>query len=195
MSHGHPFGVILKVAYEGIVSSTREPEPTERCITFHTHDFRFPSGLREGFRLWRRRRHEASTGLQDDGKWEECNLPEDDACLIVDDPPVAVRVGNDTDNFASLRVGEIWTVTEALEGQYWSSLPRDAVPGDEFSFAFQGTTVDWWDWGDQEHEHQGTVVKLPCWIAGPIVDPTNNGGRPRLVVPGSTRRVGFKLVG
>lgn len=102
-----------------------------------------------------------------------------------------MRVGDDVDNFVTLRAGEAWALTKSFD---WSLLPDDTVPGDVFSLVFQGTTVDWWDWGSQEHEHRDTVVKLPCWIVGPVVDPTDNGGRPRLVVPGSARRVEFTVV-
>jgi len=44
--------------------------------------------------------------------------------------------------------------------------------------------VDWWDWGDSV-AHAETVVKLPYWIAGAVVDPADNGGRASLVVPAS----------
>ncbi|KAL6787118.1 hypothetical protein J3E68DRAFT_418779 [Trichoderma sp. SZMC 28012] len=189
--HGCSFDVTLKVTYEGLVSDTHELELTERCITLHTYDFQFPSGLREGFRLWRQRRPETSIGSHDDDKWVECSIPDDNAFLIADDPPIDVRVGDDVDNFVTLHVGETWTLAKSFD---WSSLPDDTVPGDVFSLVFQGTTVDWWDWGSQEHEHRDTVVKLPCWIVGPVVDPTNNGGRPRLVVPGSARTAEFTVV-
>ncbi|OPB40897.1 hypothetical protein A0O28_0009780 [Trichoderma guizhouense] len=188
---GHSFDVTLKVTYEGLVSDTHKLDLTHRCITFHTYDFQFPSGLREGFRLWHQRRHETSISSHDDDKWVEFNIPDDEAFLIADDPPVVVRVGDDLDNFVTLRVGETWTFTKRFD---WSSLPDDAVPGDVFSLVFQGTTVDWWDWGSQEHEHRDTVVKLPCWIVGPVVDPTDNGGRPRLVVPRSARTAEFTVV-
>jgi hypothetical protein len=44
--------------------------------------------------------------------------------------------------------------------------------------------MDWWDWGSMD-EHRETVVKLPCWVAGEVTEPKDNGGRPRLVVPAS----------
>ncbi|KAJ4854410.1 uncharacterized protein T069G_11389 [Trichoderma breve] len=189
--HGHSFDVTLKVSYEGRVSDTHELELTERCIIFYTYDFQFPSGLREGFRLWCQRRSETSISSHDDGKWVECSIPDDDTFLIADDPPVDVRVGDDVDNFVTLRVGETWTLTKSFD---WGSLPDDTVPGDVFSLMFQDTIVDWWDWGSQGQEYRDTVVKLPCWIVGPVVDPADNGGRPRLLVPGSARRVEFTVV-
>ena len=57
----------------------------------------------------------------------------------------------------------------------------------------KGAVVDWWKWGTKE-EHRGTVVKLPCWVSGDVVEPEDNGGRPRIVVPASNE-VEFQYLG
>jgi hypothetical protein len=56
--------------------------------------------------------------------------------------------------------------------------------GDVFRYTFKGVEVDWWDWGDSS-DHEETVVTLPCFIAGRVVKPEDNGGRPKLIVPAS----------
>ncbi|UKZ78895.1 hypothetical protein TrVFT333_006641 [Trichoderma virens FT-333] len=119
MSIGYRIGITLKVAYEGLVSNSHELEPTERHITFHKHDFKFPGGLREGFRHWRQRQRETSIGSQDDAQWEKCSISDDDTFLIADDPllPCGLAVLS----------------------------PILPLFVDVFSHAFQGTTVYWWD--------------------------------------------------
>jgi len=55
---------------------------------------------------------------------------------------------------------------------------------DVFRYVFKGVEIDWWDWGDSS-DHEETIVKLPCFINGRVVDPKDNGGRPKLIVPAS----------
>lgn len=100
--------------------------------------------------------------------------------MIVDDPDVSVNVSQD-ENFVSLRPGSYWSTSRRLQA---GSLPTDMTVGDVFRYRYKGATVDWWDWGDSE-EHAKTVVKLPCWIMGRVIDPPDSGGRPKLVVPAS----------
>jgi hypothetical protein len=64
--------------------------------------------------------------------------------------------------------------------------------GDVFLYGFCGAFIEWWDWGGAE-EHADTVVMLPGWIAGRVVDPRDNGGRPKLIVP-HTEPVEFRVV-
>ncbi|OTA99828.1 hypothetical protein M426DRAFT_268576 [Hypoxylon sp. CI-4A] len=162
---GETLEVKVKVTYEGNSS---------KPIIFHTHAIEVRSGPREGYRLYRRRHDE----------WEECDLDEDEGFRIVDDPDVPVKVSEHED-FVSLRPGESWTTSRHLQGGSWTELPADAAPGDVFRYVFKGATaLDWWDWGSGE-DHKETVVKLPCWIKGPVVDPAHNGGRPKLVIPAS----------
>jgi hypothetical protein len=138
---------------------------------------------REGLRL--DRRLEVDIGDDEDADcWEECDLDGGVmGYLMVDAPDVAVRVGEDK-NFTSLMPGESWTTSRQLQSESWSSIPDDVAPGDEFRCRFKGVVVDWWDWGTMA-EHADTVVKLPCFVAGEVTEPTDNGGRPKLVVPAS----------
>ncbi|KAK4041153.1 hypothetical protein C8A01DRAFT_45595 [Parachaetomium inaequale] len=175
------FHVKINVTYTSQVcgpDGQPSAETTTRPITFCSwaiiglHD-----GWGEGFRLYRRR----GGGGDDDGPWEGCDM--DDGAVgfqIYDLPDVAVRVAEHK-HFTALKPGEAWTTTKALQGQAWSCLPDDTAVGDLFLYGFSGAVVDWWDWGDAE-EHAETVVTLPCWIAGRVTGPSDNGGRSKLVV-------------
>jgi hypothetical protein len=110
---------------------------------------------------------------------------------IYDDPDVAVGVTKHRD-FTSLLPGESWTTTEYIHGPTWSYLPINTVVGDVFLYGFCGAFIEWWDWGGAE-EHADTAVMLPCWIAGRVVDPRDNGGRPKLIVP-HAEPVEFRVV-
>jgi hypothetical protein len=56
--------------------------------------------------------------------------------------------------------------------------------GETFKYVVKGAVVDWWDWGIKA-EHTATVVKLPCRVVGDIIEPADNNGWPKLVVPAS----------
>jgi hypothetical protein len=131
----------------------------------------------EGFSLYRR----YSGGSE--VPWEGCDL--DDGCTpgfqIYDLPDQAVRVA-EHDQFITLRPGESWTTTRRLQEKLWTLLPDDTRVGDSFLYGFDGAVLDWWDWGSTGEEHADTVVMLPCWTAGRVTDPRDNGGRPKLVV-------------
>lgn len=103
--------------------------------------------------------------------------------MVVDDPDITVCVGKH-EHFTALQPGETWTTIQTLSGND-AELPRDMVVGDIFRYTFKGAEVDWWDWGTME-DHTETEVKLPCYEAGNVTDPSDNGGRPKLVVPGAT---------
>lgn len=171
---GDIFEIKVKVTYE-----SDRPRP----IIFHTYPLEGWSGPREGFRLYRRRSNE----------WEECEIDEGTGFMIVDDLDVSVNVSEDS-NFVSLKPGESWVTTRRLQDETWTELPDDATAGDVFRYTFKGVeALDWWDWGSSE-DHRQTVVKLPCWIAGDVVDPPDNGRRPKLVVPAS-KPVEFSFIG
>lgn len=57
------------------------------------------------------------------------------------DNGVRVKVGDDNNDFISLQPGESWV----NETSYRPS--KDVRVGDKFKFIFNGTTLDWWDWG------------------------------------------------
>jgi hypothetical protein len=156
------------------ISVVYEAAPESLPITFHSLPFVSWYGPREGYRLYRRR----------GDKWETVEDDEDDACfMIVDDPDVAVNVSQDED-FASLQPGQTWTTSRQLEGRGMGILPDDVIAGDLFRYVFKGVKLDWWDWGGKT-EHIQTIVKLPCFIKGEVVEPKDNGGRQKLVVPAS----------
>jgi hypothetical protein len=167
--------VVVKVTYDGRAGLESEKQEV-RPITFHKYAFEALDGPREGFRLYRRSK-------VDNRGWETCKLDDGTGFMIVDDPDVSVCVGQD-ENFVTLHPGQFWTTSRRLQGESWTSLPANVEVGDVFQYMIKGTTVDWWDWGSRE-EHMETVVKLPCWYAGSVVDPADNGGRPKLVVPAS----------
>lgn len=148
-----------------------EAAPESLPIIFHTAPFGSWYSPREGYRLYRRR----------GDIWE--TVEEDDGCFrIVDEPDVAVNVVQD-ENFVSLQPGQTWTTLESL-GEGMGILPDDVIAGDLFRYVFKGVEVDWWDWGGNA-EHKDTIVKLPCFINGRVVEPKDNGGRPKLIVPAS----------
>lgn len=97
---------------------------------------------------------------------------------------VPVNIGrNDQNDFIALMPGESCSFTREV-----SDFPKNIAPGDEFRYGFKGATLDWWDWGHYQ-DHEDTVV----WIDAKVRDPTDNGGRPELVVPASNW-VEFTLV-
>lgn len=186
MKRNVPAEATIKVTYDGICGPEGRVERATRPVTFHSWAI---AGLeddpsRDGFRLYRRR------GGDMDGPWEECE--EDDGghegFRIYDRPDEAVHVATHND-FTSLQPGESWTTSSYLHHM----IPDDVSPNDAFSYGFRGAVVDWWDWGSAE-DHAETVVMLPCWIAAKVVDPADNGGRPKLVIPKS-RPVDFRVVG
>ncbi|KAK6084703.1 hypothetical protein SCUP515_01199 [Seiridium cupressi] len=163
----------IRVTYAGVAG-----QGDARPITFHTQPFVNGNGKREGIRLYRRR----------DGGWER-SIPDDGFGTgfgIFDDPPVPVNICEDgqySDQFASLQPGESWMTQRRVQsGTSWTSLPSDVKAGEAFKYVVKGAVVDWWDWGTKA-DHRDTVVKLPCWIAGDVVEPADNNGRPKLMVP------------
>ncbi|KAF2281488.1 uncharacterized protein EI97DRAFT_410359 [Westerdykella ornata] len=154
--------------FEVIVKVTYQAESTARSITFHTHIFE----QGDYYQL----------GRCCDGIWENCYQEEDYGFLIVNDPDLPLNVGQN-DQFASLQPGESWT-TSQRPGNSWGELPDDTEDGEVIRYVFTGGTLDWWDWGSKA-DHGGTVVKLPCFHFGPVVDPRDNDGRPKLDVPSS----------
>ena len=153
--------VTVQVAYDAPVAA--------RPITLHRHHFEDDCSYQLG-RLC-------------DGTWRNYD-DEDGGCgfRIVDDPDVPVTVGQH-DHFVDLQPGESWTTSQRI-GYNWTELPDDAEHGEVFRYAFRGLSLDWWNWRSKV-DHRDTTVKVPCYIKGPVVDPTDNDGRPKLVVPTS----------
>ncbi|KAJ0160417.1 hypothetical protein CTA2_7999 [Colletotrichum tanaceti] len=181
-----PVEATIKVTYDGICGPEGRVERATRPVTFHSWAIMAleDDPERDGFRLYRR------LGGDVDGPWEECEEDDGghDGFRFYDRPDEAVRAATHKD-FTSLRPGESWMTWNYLHYMF----PDDVAPNDVFSYGFRGAVVDWWDWGGAG-DHAETVVMLPCWIAGRVVDPADNGGRPRLVVPKSGP-IDFRVVG
>lgn len=139
------------------------------------------------------RRVKGIADVDDDGdgdSWEECDLDGGKMGFLMVDDDIAVRVGQDDQNFRGLMPGESWTTSVSFQNNQYDELSNyipdssdDVVPGDRFRFRFTGVVVDWWYWGGTMEEHADTIFKLPSFIAGKVTDPADNGGRPQLVVP------------
>ncbi|KAK3290263.1 uncharacterized protein B0H64DRAFT_427817 [Chaetomium fimeti] len=166
---------------------TYDAPASERPITFAHRS------AREGYELYKH--HDLDEG-SDEQEWQTCEMDDDEEGYRIfdsDGPDIKVRV-RDQSEFISLRPGESWTTTYQLQTTTYTILPKDVKAGDRFRYQFLGAAnVDWWDWGHIEDEHAETVVSLPPW-RGRVVEPKDNGGRPRLVVPGSDA-VEFRVVG
>ncbi|KAF2717116.1 hypothetical protein K431DRAFT_316050 [Polychaeton citri CBS 116435] len=175
----------VKVTYEDGGGNNAKP------ITFHTTAFKSTFSAhsgREGTHIYQYLK----------GSWKKYNSQEGLCCgfAIFDDPPIAVNVGDEgkySDQFATLRLGESWEFERRVQGVSGTSLPNDVKVGDRFKYTIKGVVVDWWDWGTKE-DHKETAVKLPCFIAGDLEEPTNNGGRPNLVVSASNEII-FSYIG
>jgi len=161
------------VTYEG-VANEENPKP----ITFSTEEFTCgPSVGREGMRIYRLR----------NGNWER-HCPE---ILEVLGPAYAsaerytIEVGADySENaFKTLWPGDTWThqSTDDCAGTY-SYLPDDARDGEQFKILRKGAVLDWWDWGTRE-DHRNTLVIKSWFIGGNVLEPSDNDGRPELIVP------------
>lgn len=174
MTRKGDFAVTCRVTYEKPVGATEEAKP----IIFHIFDFD------SGFRLYRLR----------EGKWKQCETEDSTMTgfILVDLPDEKFNVSQDK-HFVSLVPGESWTSKETIQEKNWTHIPDDSVVGDRFRHVFKGATLDWWDWGDRE-DHAETEVTLPSYHWAPIVEPADNDGRPKLVVPGSNV-VEFSILG
>ncbi|KAF2126195.1 hypothetical protein P153DRAFT_433982 [Dothidotthia symphoricarpi CBS 119687] len=158
------------ILFEVTVKVTYHAEATARPIIFHTRIFNDI--------------HWYQVGRLCNGTWEGYDNGKSGCCgfLIVDDPDVPVNVSQN-DRFASLQPGQSWTTTRRV-GYNGIEIPDDAKNGETFRFVFTGELLDWWNWGSKA-DHEDTVVMLPCFLWGPVVNPKDNDGRPKLFVPTS----------
>ena len=112
----------------------------------------------------------------ENGRWE--NSANDEICGGgIADEDIHINI-KESESFASLIPGDTWTTSYSLVDQ----LPDDEVVGDAFLYRFQGTTIEWWDWGDKD-TYASPVVTLRSWISGGGFDPPGNSLK--LVVPAS----------
>ncbi|KAJ5922028.1 hypothetical protein N7516_009731 [Penicillium verrucosum] len=173
------FYITMKITYDGPTNEDHEAINDDiKPIIIHDYPFTY-----DQFRLQRRcfdydpskdsngRSIQWKTYFEDEGNqgWR-----------IVDEPDVEVNV-TDPEFFRSLKPGESFVRKNYLE---FFDLHPDTVVGDTYRYQYCGGCVDWWIWGDCE-EHAKTVVKLPCWLYGLVVDPADNDGRPVIMVPSS----------
>jgi hypothetical protein len=166
---GQTVDITVKVSYLGVGESG-----SARPITFHTYPFTDSGGLYDGYHLFCRR-NQSST-------WEEFD-DDERGYFFIDEPNVPLRVHEHPD-FVTLHPEETWVTARQLSTDDKDG--RKAQRKDVFRYEFRGTrNVDWWDWGTKEEVHRETIVEVPYWITGPVVDPCDNRNRPQLVVPGS----------
>jgi hypothetical protein len=120
--------------------------------------------------------------------WEQYVDDDPPGFMIVDGDDVPMYVGDESSKharqFATLHPGESWTYTFTYNGKQSSEVPDDMQPGDECKYIKKGAHVDWWDWGTKE-DHRDTRVVLRCIEAAELVEPRDNGGRPKLILPSS----------
>ncbi len=166
--------VVSKITYEGVDDEGNEsPKP----ITFRKSPFDALDEPREGLCLYRQ---------NPDGNWQRCELREY-GYTNYDHPNIRITVGDGTDNysdqFISLSPDETWEDSFPVGSE---ELPEDVETSDLFMYVNKGAMVDWWDWGAKD-EHQNTVVELPYQLDGEVVDPPDNNGKPKLIVPVSNK--------
>ncbi|KAJ6103768.1 hypothetical protein N7486_003990 [Penicillium sp. IBT 16267x] len=181
MSKAEGICITVKITYDGLTNDAYEAVQAD-AKPIIIHDYPFGP---DNFRLQRR------CPNYDPPQWETYYDEERDAnrgWIMVDDPDVEVNVA-DSEFFRSLQLGE--TFTKSFHHNIWDLHP-DTVVGDTCRFQYWGGRIDWWTWGDRE-EHANTVVKLPCWMYAPVVDPADNDGRPKTIIS-SSNSVEFTVV-
>ncbi|PYI31071.1 hypothetical protein BP00DRAFT_457263 [Aspergillus indologenus CBS 114.80] len=145
---------------------------TPRPITFRTYNFRTYGT----FRAYRQR--------YEDGEWE--SYDEGGGCTFPSGPddPYQVNVGKEREKagFVSLRPGQTSSTSVHLYAQ--DDLPRYPATGAILRYRCKGCVLDWWDWGTLD-EHGDTVVTVPGFLGGEVLEPSDNGGPARVVVPAS----------
>lgn len=178
----------MTYTYKGVAGRSSVDEQAARPITLHTWILRgVRPSRREGWKLDRWVTEKTGPGDNGEaGSWQECELEDDEQGYLLVDEDVDVYVGRDDEDFASPMPGESWTTSTYF-------IPLVLVPGDTFRCRHKGIVVDWWDFGTMA-DHVDTVVKLPSFKAARVIEPADNGDRPKLVVPGA-KEVTFTYTG
>ncbi|RAH51056.1 uncharacterized protein BO95DRAFT_75273 [Aspergillus brunneoviolaceus CBS 621.78] len=160
------------ITYHGTAGREDAPPTNPRPITFRTYDF----CTYGAFRAYRQR--------YKDGEWE--SYDEGGSCQFPSGPddPYQVIVGKEREKagFISLQPGQTYSRSVHLYSQ--DDLPPYPSTGEILRSRFVGCVLDWWDWGTLE-EHGDTVVTVPGFLGGEVLEPRDNGGRARVVVPAS----------
>ena len=170
----------MKITYEGVTNESHVAvyDDDAKPIIFHHHGFSY-----NHFRMQRRRPgfDPSKNSDSDPTQWKTYFDDElNPGYMITDGPDVEVNVTDD-EHFCCLKPGESFVSQHLLDD---SDLYPDTVVGDTYRYQYWGGCVDWWVWGDRE-EHATTVVKLPCWLSGEVVDPADNDGKPDILVSSS----------
>ncbi|OOO11118.1 hypothetical protein OAory_01075880 [Aspergillus oryzae] len=147
-----------KVTTTVYVTYHYEPSGQSRPITLQIQNLFFPSVYE-----WR-------------GIWEDCS-PDLYGYGIWDDPDIQISPGQHK-NFACLHPGETWSFT----GNY--ELSEEVQVGSSLRCQLGETKINWWDWGTRD-DHLSTKITVPCWMGPEIIEPSDNDGRPLLIVPAS----------
>ncbi|PYH79529.1 hypothetical protein BO82DRAFT_434049 [Aspergillus uvarum CBS 121591] len=174
-SHWNPrkyFPITWTITYHGTAGREDDPPDNPRPITFRAYNFRTYGT----FRAYRQR--------YEDGEWE--SYDEDGGYTFPSGPddPHQVNVGKEREKagFISLRPGQTYSRSVHLYSQ--DDLPRHPATGEILRYRFKGCVLDWWDWGTLDN-HVDTVVTVPGFLGGEVLEPSDNGGRARAVVPAS----------
>jgi hypothetical protein len=185
MIWGERIKVRMKVSYDGLTDEVGEAVLADaKPIIIRNLPFSFSNFLV----LRRCHDYDEWDSDNDDLEWERYH---DDSWnlsyKLVDGPNIEVNV-TDEELFLSLQPGESWTDEFTFD---LSELHEDTAVGDSYRFLYWGGCVKWWIWGSRE-EHSNTTVKVPPW-RGDAVDPVDNEGKQKIVIPGSNT-VEFFLV-
>lgn len=181
ISRADGFHITAKITYDGLTNDDYEAVQAD-AKPIIIHDFPFGH---DNFRLQRRcpKYDPLMDSKGDPPQWKTYFGEERDGnrgWIIVDEPDVEVNV-TDSEFFRSLQPGETFISEFSID---YLDLHPDTMVGDTYRWQYWGGCIDWWTWGDRE-EHANTVVKLPCWMYAPVVDPADNDGRPEIIISSS----------
>ncbi|KAJ5647298.1 hypothetical protein N7490_003670 [Penicillium lividum] len=173
-------GMHIKVTYLGLSDSKDTTDAEEpRPITFHTHIFN-----PDEFSVYRRCRRPDQFSPETK-EWQTFRGDEYCRYGLYDSPDQLITVSENTDEFVTLFPGESWSNFWTMRADGYDLPDCDELEsGEKLRYQFQGNVLDWWDWGTAK-DHEQTIVKKYGWGGGPVIEPRDNGGRPKLVVPGS----------
>ncbi|OJJ95901.1 hypothetical protein ASPACDRAFT_47253 [Aspergillus aculeatus ATCC 16872] len=173
-SHWEPrkrFPITWTIRYHGIPG--REDDfNNSRPIIFRTYNF----GTYGTFSAYRQRYEDGDSESYTEGGG--CEFPSGP------DDPVQVTVGEkgEESGLVSLRPGQMYSRSVHLYSE--DDLPRYPAIGEILRYRLKGCVWDWWDWGTLDG-HVDTVVTVPGFLGGQVLEPRDNGGRARVVVPAS----------
>ncbi|KAJ5759821.1 hypothetical protein N7520_006977 [Penicillium odoratum] len=135
------------------------------------------------FSVYRRRRPDQSS--PETKEWQTFQGNEYCRYGLYDNPDQLINVSENPDDFVTLCPGESWSNFWTMRGDGYDLPDCDELEsGEKLRYQFQGNVLNWWNWGTAK-DHEQTIVKKYGWGGGPVIEPRDNGGRPKVVVPGS----------